>query len=341
MFKMCLFATFCLLLISFTGHAQNPTQQVLLEEFTNTYCPNCIIRHPAFAENILAPYEDNGLFHIAYHVSYPISDDVFYQANPSDIAVREAYYGVQGTPTLYAMGELAPYSDQIISQTALSSHLNQTNPIQLLLTENTVGNSRQLSVRLTTVGIKPEGAFQLRVMVVEKTASYSPPYAGMEAHLRNVFRRALPSAHGTLCFAPPTGVSTTYNFTYSLDPVWNADEIYTIAFVQNDTDKSILNTGSSWGNIDVPPVPTATDEQGGEPMQGLYPNPFSNTLQMVKHTPADWLYVYDGLGRLVVKQSMALEQVVNVAHLPIGIYHALFYTANEPQPIFTQRLIKK
>ncbi len=233
------------------AHAQTSAQRyVLLEHFTNTYCPTCANVNPGFYSSILDNYQDSEVLHIAYHVSTPVSSDIFYQANSSEINTRDNYYNVGGTPGMWMQGTFVDYGSPLLTQTQLNAQLGQTSPIRISVNETTtMSSNRTATVQVQTLGTPPTGNLKLRVVVVERNISYTAP--NLETAHRNVFRRTL-NGWDTGFSAAASGGSMTFSYNYSISSDWTANQIYVIAFVQNETSKEILNVGSSWGNIDVP-----------------------------------------------------------------------------------------
>ncbi len=307
--------------------AQNNTQQyLLLEEFTNTYCPTCIDKHPEFKENILNKQEDATLFHIAYHHSTPLPDDIFYQANPVEEGERAAYYQVQGTPTVLIQGKRAPQpvfvSDPLLPQTTLDEALNQTAPIAMAVNEVIDGETRKVNIKVNILGNIPSGQWKLRAAVVEKVITYEPPHEGMETVMSNVFRQTLTSWTGAGFINLPAGNALTYNYDYTIKDDWEANQIYVIAFLQNDQDQSILNVASSWGQTTV----LHTQTQTIAPHIHLSPNPTTDILNIQLPPSPQPLKVqlYDAKGQLLAAPTY--PQTPSKLHfslnnLPKGIFY--------------------
>lgn len=245
-----------LLWVSTTGIWQQTQAQtsakrwVLLEHVTNTYCPSCANNNPNVYNNILTPYEDVDVFHIAYHVSYPSSNDIFYQAASAEINTRNTYYNPPGTPSMYVQGTFNDNGSPLLTNAQLQPYLAQTSPIAVSVTETTSGTQRNVSITIQTLGTPPSGNLKLRTAVVEKSITYTAP--NLETQHRNIFRQTL-NGWNTSFTPASSGNSVTINYSYTLQATWNAPQIYVIAWIQNDTNKEILNAGSSW----IPQIPSA------------------------------------------------------------------------------------
>jgi len=318
---------FCLCLLMQTVSAQNSTKKyVLVEEFTNTYCPTCIDKHPEFKENVLNTQEDITLFHIAYHHGTPLPDDIFYAANPVEEGERAAYYQVQGTPTLFIQGKRAPQpifvSDPLLPQSTLNEELNQNSPLAVDVLEVIDGNKRTVTVKVDVLGSVPSGKWRLRAVVVEKVGTYEPPHEGMETVLPNIFRETLTSWAGDGFINLPAGNALTYNYEYNIKSDWQANQIYVVAFLQNDDDQSILNIGSSWGQSSV----LAINDHVLTPSISISPNPTADFvhIELPQSAQTTNVQVYNVQGQLLTTktyQQTFSKLHFSLQHLPKGIFY--------------------
>ena len=120
-----------LLLLFCVGlNAQNlPKKYVLLEHFTNSKCPICASKNPAFY-NLIANYPDD-VHHIAYHPPIPYNTCVFYLDNPTENSGRASVYSINGTPRVALNGSLAPVSGALLQQALLTAEIGETSPLSL------------------------------------------------------------------------------------------------------------------------------------------------------------------------------------------------------------------
>lgn len=249
--RFLLFTFLGLFLSNILLFAQTSAQRyVLLEHFTNTYCPSCANTNPNFYSNILNNHQDTEVLHIAYHISTPIASDIFYQANSAEINTRDDYYSVSGTPGLWMQGAFVDYGAPLLTQTQLNTQLGQNSPLQISVSETTMSsNSRMATIQVKTLGAPPSGNLKLRAVVVERSVNYTAP--NLETIHKNIFRQTL-NGWNTNFTPAGTGSSTSLNYTYTISPNWSANQTYVIVFIQNETTKEVLNVGSSWGHLDVP-----------------------------------------------------------------------------------------
>ncbi|MEZ4886435.1 MAG: T9SS type A sorting domain-containing protein [Chitinophagales bacterium] len=320
-----IFSLFVLLFIfsSFVYAQEQNKRYILLEEFSNTYCPPCIFRHPTFHDNILLEYEDIDAYHIVYHVSTPIPDDIFYQANKEEAEERANYYQIQGTPTLHLLGKFSPSGPapdyDILPNATLQQYTGSISPLKIEVLETIEANhQRSVNIEVQTVNqIIPSSHFRLRVVVVEKTVEYEPPFEGMETKLYNVFRQTLGGWEGIPFTPAKVGESVSYNYTYSLQEDWNKQQIYIIAFIQDDNNQSILNAGSSWQGETV-----AIEENSLNTLVQFYPNPSKDFVYIKTEKELQSVQIFDIEGKLLQKTFFdSSNPSIDLRALPKGIYY--------------------
>ncbi|MGB0930041.1 MAG: T9SS type A sorting domain-containing protein [Chitinophagales bacterium] len=314
--------TLCFLFVNYIIAQEQNKRYVLLEEFSNTYCPPCIFRHPTFNENILDNYEDQEVFHISYHLGSPIPDDIFYQANIAEVEERANYYQVPGTPTLHLLGKFSPSGPSpdydILPTPILQNYTGSISPLKIEVEETfTENNQRNVHIEVKTVNqLIPSNQFRLRLVVVEKTVEYEPPFEGMEAKHHNIFRQTLGGWEGTPFSPAKVGKTIEYDYTFSVKDAWQDDQIYVIAFVQDDSNQSILNAGSSWKNetVDI-------ENQAIPSSIRLYPNPSSDYLFLDAEEKPQSVQMFDIQGQLLQNTPFDYaNSSMDIRNLPKGVY---------------------
>lgn len=321
-------------LISFVVEAQNSTKKfVLIEEFTNTFCPTCIERHPDFEENVLQKYEDTDVFHISYHHATPISDDIFYQFNPEEEDERAAFYQVEGTPSVLLQGVPVKrpvfVDDPLLPQEDLDNNLNTTAPAEIVVNEIVDDKQRMVNVKVNVTGDLPSGSYKLQAVIVEREINYEPPFEGMETHVVNVFRQTLKGWEGSNFISVSPGNSLSYNFEYSIDPAWQEDQIYVIAFLQNMATRQVLNAGSSWGKNEIVGLDNL-DINNNHNIMTLQ-NPVFDQLNINFNQSATTssnlatINIFNTLGYKVLEKTLLLNdsnlsQNISLESLPKGVY---------------------
>lgn len=233
------FSFLLLIAVAVCVNAQS-RQYVVFEHFTQASCGPCADQNPAFQDNILADNRGN-VHHIAYHTSWPGTDPMN-AANPTPVQNRVDYYGVGGVPSMYMNGtdKGGPAG---VSQSDVTNANAELAPIGIIVTE-TGDTERSVTIEIKTTG-DISGDYALQTAVVEREVNYtSAPGSNGEKDFPNVFRATLTGIGETLTLAP-IGESVTLNYTYTIDDSWDAEEVYVIAFVQNNATKQVINSGSS------------------------------------------------------------------------------------------------
>lgn len=307
--------------------AQNVKKYVLLEHFTNTRCGICAGSNPDFYTAINVENNKN-VHHLSIHSMIPYVDCKFYVANKTEQDTRADFYALPGTPRVSVNGAaLANVSN--ITANSIQTFAVETSPLSVLVTETT-GASRTATIKLKTVGILPTGTYKLNVAIVEKKIDYAGPNGETIHH--NVFRKWLNNADVTL---GALNAELTSTFNYSLDPSWSASNIYVLAFVQNNTSKAVLNSGTRFD------VTSATDEPSVDTQVSVSPNPTKEKIFLTfdKITP-QYLTVSNTIGQVVERVS-ALNSTgyeLNMSSYPSGIY---FIKLKSVEGIALKKVVKE
>lgn len=221
---------------------------VLFEHFTQASCGPCAAQNPAFQANILNA-NPGKVRHIAYHTSWP-GVDPMYNHNATENDARTQFYGVNGVPHVEMMGNVKEGAPGAFTQADVDEQFVAGSPIKIEVSEIDQGSTRDVTVIVTTVSAPPSGSFTLRTAIIENPIQYStPPGNNGETDFPNVFRKMLPSIAGDPITLPAVGNSVTFNYTYTEDAAWQMNNIKLVAFVQNNTTKEILNSGSNFDPI--------------------------------------------------------------------------------------------
>ena len=230
--------------VSFTSFGQ-AKKNVIFEHFTNASCGPCASQNPVFQDNILNQ-NFGRIHHIAYHTSWPGTDPMN-AYNPTEVQARVTYYGVTGVPNMRMQGNKYNGSPAGVTQEMVDNVASESSPIRIKVKETTIGTNRDVVVTIYTVGVEPTGVLKLRVAVVEREINYvTAPGSNGEKYFPNVFRKMLPNTTGDTYSPAATGDSVIFNYSYALDLAnWDTSRIYSIAYVQNNSGKEVLNSGSA------------------------------------------------------------------------------------------------
>jgi hypothetical protein len=245
--KKLLLSIFTVLLLAPLANAQVAKKYLIIEQFTNASCGPCAAGNPAFNNDVILPYTGK-THHVAYHTSWPGTDPM-YSHNTAENAARTTYYNVTGVPTYITMGKNNGRPVPKDLDALIDGDGNPGSPIALEVSQEIDGDSLRVKVKVITVNENfSDLTYKLRIAIVERNINYStPPGSNGEKYFPNVFRKMLPNTTGDDYKRAPKGQFVEYNYAVKIPnpSVWKMNEIYTLAFVQNNTTKDILNCGSS------------------------------------------------------------------------------------------------
>jgi hypothetical protein len=242
------FLIFIAALCTSISWAQAP-KYVLFEHFTNTRCGICGGTNPTFYQNV-SINTNAKLHHISMHSSIPYSACVFYQANPAPQDERANYFNIPGTPRVVINGTTAVGAGSVTAAMIDNAYCATCSPVAIKVSESGSG-TRQALIEIKTLGTRPSGNYRLLAAVVEKTVNYNAPNSETVHH--NVFRQFLTPTAGAPITLPTQGGNASLTiYNYTLNPAWVASEVYVVAWLFDETTKSVLNSGTKFDPIVVP-----------------------------------------------------------------------------------------
>jgi thiol-disulfide isomerase/thioredoxin len=272
----------------------------LFEHFTQASCGPCASQNPFFQ----AVYEENttNMHHIAYHTSWPGTDPM-YDANPAESEDMVSYYTVSGVPTMILDGATFG-SPAGVTQDVVTEAASAGSPVRIIVTEETVGSTRNVNIEVQTVGTVAAGTWKLKGAVVERLVDYAtPPGSNGETEFPNVFREGLISGTAGVTITPAAiGSSVSYDYSYELDASWVEEEIYVVAWLQNSSTKEILNSGATGDpGLELANTTENIFTQAGGSFNAVVSNVGTAgegfTISFDANQPADWSasYTYAGM----------------------------------------------
>ncbi len=325
--KQQILAFLLLACISIPAVSQSP-RAVLVEHFTNTRCSICASKNPAFYQT-LSGYPQ--ILHIAFHPSSPYSQCQFSLQNPTENDSRTKYYGVYGaTPQIVVNGKVQPPSTPLINSSTITQALQATSPIEILTIEKQISaDSIFVTIVVKTTDVHSLSNLRLFAGVAENPVNYSAPN-GEKIH-HDVFRKALTAIAGNPIQLPSLKDSIVINFGYTIKNDWNSKNVYTIAYIQREDTKEVLNASKST-RIGSNPNSVLEDM---ETNISITPNPVGNQLQITSaFLSIESAYsIYDALGSKV-DEGVLTTSTLDVSFLSTGIYYLHF---NQ----LTQKFIKE
>ena len=316
-------------LVSQTVFSQTFVRKVLFEEATNASCGPCAANNP-----YLKAYIDgkgDSIIAIKYHSHIP-GYDPMYLHNPTQSAERyTTYYGMNAMPWLNADGivnDVLPFTLANLDN-AFYGRLGVPAPLLVTVTDQRVAVD---SIKTNIVVYKPTGLpsgnYKLRVMAIEKKVLYvSPPGSNGETSFEHVFRAAYPNTSGTT--VTTTAGTQNFSFTYKINSEWKDTSVYTVAFVQNDNNKEVMNTGKGNTTTFTSVNQNGTEIPSSYSLSQNYPNPFNPVTRINFSIPENsfvTLKIYDMLGREI--------DVITNSHFEAGNYSADWNAADFSSGIY-------
>ncbi len=320
-------------------------RKVLFEEGTNASCGPCAANNPILKQ-FLDAHTSEALA-IKYHASWP-GYDPMYQANPTQNTERIVnYYNMNqtGVPYCNADGiiqDIWPFSIANFTN-ALNQRLAILTPVTINVIDMRIaGDSVKSFVTVTLLSNLPAGNYYLRIMAIEGRIVYqTPPGTNGETVFEHVFRRAYPNTTGTSI--QNTAGTYQYTFTYKREAAWIDTSMFTIAFVQNDVNKEVLNVAKGTyyplgitGNSEIPDAYLLSQN---------YPNPFNPSANIKFTMPKEGyvtLKVYNMIGSEVKTlvegnhKAGAYDIYFDGSELSSGVY---FYTLKTDEFTATRKMI--
>ena len=233
------FLTLSLLLGIGVANAQNQ-RTVVLECFTSATCGPCASINPTL-DNIINNNTDR-MIAIKYHVNWPSDHDPMNQANPSEVASKVSFYGVNSVPMSVGDGTWMNNSSYV-SQNMINQWAAVESPLEMRMTHF-------LNATQDTITVVVEGRasseinssfLNLNIAVLEKTMTYtSAPGTNGERVFHNVMKKMLPNVSGTGLPAMQAGDYFAYKYSWALDYVMDINELTAVAWVQDSNTKQMF-----------------------------------------------------------------------------------------------------
>jgi ribosomal protein S8E len=337
-------ATIVLILL-FTTLISAGERKVLVEILTNSHCPLCPPAHSAIDSYLQSANGDKIEF-IYYHMAFPYPTDQLYQHNISDAAAKNSFYGPHSsTPKAYFNGTLVSnsYSNWGTSLNGLSA---EESDIEISLSGNFTENDFTISADVSQTGDIGASDLTINYVVVENLT-----YAGNNGinNHKNVMRKIVNPQGGQ--FAISLNETKYLTTTITKKEEWNTDNLKIIVFVQNKTNKQILQSESiSYSELILTGVEEKFIITDKFNLEQNYPNPFNPTTTISYSIPnaktleasTVELIVYDVLGKEVItlvnkQQSSGNYQIVfDASKLSSGFY---YYQLKAGNKIETKKMI--
>jgi hypothetical protein len=219
----------------------------LLEEFTQASCPPCAAQNPAL--NALLASNTTKVVSIKYQTSWPGVDPMNAQ-NPSEVATRVSYYGVNGVPNIEFDGNvLSNAAPSALNQTNINNQYAVPSPFTITMNHTFNTDYTVATVNITVTATQDvSGTLKLHLAAVEKEIKFtSAPGTNGEKEFYSVMRKMYPNASGTdLAGSWTVGQTQTFNITANIPTyIYDKNQLAFVAFIQDNTDKNVKQAAIS------------------------------------------------------------------------------------------------
>jgi hypothetical protein len=331
--KLSLLALSLLLQLSFS-QAQ-VSKKMIVEHFTNTLCGICANRNPGLTSNLNANPQ---VQRITINPSSPYSSCFLSQQNAMQNDARANYYGVfGGTPKLVINGSAISTSQNYADAAMFTPFISQSN-FTINVKQFAVGIDSirsEITIKRIAAGAQ-SGNASLFAALVEDTV-FGNGGNGELLHF-NVMRRALFTSQGQI-IALPMNVndSLVLNKTENFNTVWNSSRMRTVAILQEEVSKLLIQ--SELSSTEQISATTALAHPMSKNAIKVYPNPANSfiTIKLSNFEVANFT-LSNQLGQVVINDIVSEQKNIDVSDLPEGIYFVKLY--NSKQVETTKVLIK-
>ncbi len=253
---------FALLIGASTMFAQKVAKRILVEEFTNASCPPCASQNPAFNALLSQPVNTDRVSIIKYQWYFP-GFDPMYEITKADVDIRDDYYAINGVPTamengLYVTDDCNAYdgAPACLSQAELDASIADSADIWVNVSHHISADYDSLYVTMVVkasnqIAAKATNSLKAHMIVTEEEISFSSsPGSNGETTFEHVMMKMLPTPNGASM--PDTlhaGDSLVFTEVWEITGVYSEAELGVVGFVQDNSDKSILQSDYSEPNL--------------------------------------------------------------------------------------------
>ncbi len=323
---------YLLLMSAAFGTAQAQDRAVIQEHFTNTLCSVCSSRNPGLYQNLRAQQD---VLHVAYHPSAPYSGCLLNQHNKTENDARTNYYGIfGGTPRIVINGVVQSASTNYGSAGIFTPFKNIAADVSVLVKQTVEGDLIKSTISVKRLTNATLSNLKLHVLYVEDTLFYNAPNG--ESQHYDVFRKAASNIQGVDLTLPANVNDSVVTLTQTAsNSAWNKNRIYTLAFVQNASDKTILNAAKS-NSVKATSTGIKTLQDIGVQ---LFPNPATDVLHInLNNNGLNKISIINILGTEVLNTHIYTSEKLDLSKYSKGIY---FVSIENAQGKTTQKVLIK
>lgn len=314
---------FVLIFANIIGFAQQ--RVVLIEQFTNSSCPPCASYSPLVYDHV----NNNPTIccAVAYHTSFPYSNDSMYWDNTAESDQRVGYYAVSGVPYSIMDGNVYDGPSTVFTSgiSSIVGNRAAVAPKYIIQATNFILNGNQLSgsFKFTSADASNSGEnLVAHTVVIEKNvlkSSYSAsPGSNSETSYEYVMRKMLPDADGMVLVNTTINGSDSTLINWTLNKIKDIDELRVVAFVQNNATKEVYQA-----QLFNPDKIASIKEVSFANSFTVFPNPAKEeiTISLGTNTSIRIIRLYNSLGQVVHSEILnARTPDMLVTELPAGVY---------------------
>lgn len=240
------------IVISLVNITSAGDRMVFIEFFTSSTCGPCASNNPTMTAFLLAQDPDR-ITALGHHMSWPSpGNDPMYLYNPTDNDARRQYYGINSIPAGQIDGFTSiplPYSNSYLTS-AFNSRKDILSPITIILTDTAItSDSMKVRAKIYCESYLTNPSVTAYIALCEGLIHYSsPPGTNGETDFHYVMRKILPSGTGTPITLLP-GQTVTLEYKYRKDPIWQWNQMFPIAYIQDPATKEILQAAKKTANF--------------------------------------------------------------------------------------------
>ncbi|NNC82087.1 MAG: Omp28-related outer membrane protein [Flavobacteriales bacterium] len=254
------------------GVSAQSNKMLMIEEGTQASCGPCAAQNPAFDAMLEA--NNDKVVVMKYQTWWP-GYDPMYLDNTEDVAARINYYGINGVPTAVGNGEewandcgAWPGAPACLSQDEIDAAYAEISPLTMDISAELVNGILEVSGTITA-DMALSGNLKLRIALTEQTITYEDAPGGTngETEYNHVMKAFLGGAAGISLDDMAMGDVYIINETMAVGGlnIYNYDQLEVVAFVQDDTDKTVHQAAKDQSVdivVDVANNATAGDVSG-------------------------------------------------------------------------------
>lgn len=298
------------------AQAQFPTQRVLVEVGTGTWCPAC-----PTAVNIIELLQSNG-YPVAVVKYHALQDDPF--ENEASLE-RIDFYAISSYPTIFVDGTVvSPWNSYAAAETLVTASESVQKDYQIDLTADWLSDDA-LSVSGTIErmdGVNEE--LNYFVVVTESEIDYSWQNLNEVNHTT---RAVLPNKSGAeLNFEGSNRF--VFNQDIQLSDDWNKDNLEVVVFIQDIESKEVKQSNAfSMHQVGIVEQEMVMDIK-------IFPNPAKEWLMIHSEEVPERVQLLSFDGKILLNQDNA--QKIHTAAFPSGVYLLQIFL---PSGIYQQKVI--